>query len=405
MTTQVSNDPQVLAIALKCIGLGFPVKWARTECGPRLVTHYFTQQITSTAPLVKVINKAEDIAFACGVESVMITRVRDLIAFQVPLKSEDVQIIRFDSCIHTLLTSGVSTQQLPLCMGQTITGENFTVDLAEQPHILIAGSTGGGKSVFQAALVCGLILAKSPSELDLYLIDTKQLDLPLFKGVPHVKAIVDKIERVHDLLDNLILNVRRRTERMKGIARNIAEFNQLQRDPSVLNSQFSNPAMKYKVLVIDELADIISQDTDLAKLEPILVEQGKLEQKRTRIVNKIQTLTQISRASGIHVIAATQRPSVKLMSGDIKANFPMRLTFRLPTSADSRVILGEGGAENLLGKGDYLYQTFDMPSPVRSHGSFVTTTDIARIIDINDDIRSRYAGIRTSQIDADKTKA
>jgi DNA segregation ATPase FtsK/SpoIIIE, S-DNA-T family len=392
MTTQVSNDPQVLAIALKCIGLGFPVKWARTERGPRLVTHYFTQQITSTAPLVKVINKAEDIAFACGVESVMITRVRDLIAFQVPLAAQDVQLIRFDSCIHTLLTSGVATQQLPLCMGQTITGDNFTVDLAEQPHILIAGSTGGGKSVFQAALVCGLVLAKSPDELDLYLVDTKQLDLPLFKGVEHVKAIVDKIEKVHDLLDNLILNVRRRTERMKGVARNISEYNKLGMGQPI----------KYKVLVIDELADIISQDQDLAKQEPMLVELGQLAAKRTRIVNKIQTLTQISRASGIHVIAATQRPSVKLMSGDIKANFPMRLTFRLPTSADSRVILGEGGAENLLGKGDYLYQTYDMPSPVRSHGAFVTTNDIARIIDINADIRSKYAIIRAA---TDKAEA
>lgn len=395
MTKNLNND--VAMIALKCQGLGFPVFYKRSESGPRVTTHFFTQQLGSTAPLSKVINRSEDLAFACGVSSVMITRVLNEIAIQVPLDPEDVQIIKFDSCIHTLLTSGVSTQQLPLCMGQTVQGENFTVDLAEQPHILIAGSTGGGKSVFQAALVCGLILAKSPEELDLYLVDTKQLDLPLFKGVKHVKAIVDKIEKVHDLMDNLILNVRRRTERMKGVARNIAEFNALQ--------GCSGPAMRYKVLVIDELADIISQDQDLARKEAVLVEAGTLEQKRTRIVNKIQTLTQISRASGIHVIAATQRPSVKLMSGDIKANFPMRLTFRLPTSADSRVILGEGGAENLLGKGDYLYQTFDMPSPVRSHGAFVTTTDIARIIDINDDIRRQYAGIREAARCKDKNEA
>ena len=131
-------------------------------------------------------------------------------------------------------------------MGQTVQGKNYTVDLAEQPHILIAGSTGGGKSVFQASVVSGLILAKSPDELELYLVDTKQLDLPLFKGVPHVRTIVDKIEKVHDLLDNLILNVRRRTEKMKGVARNIAEFNALQGG--------DKPAIKYKVMVIDELA-------------------------------------------------------------------------------------------------------------------------------------------------------
>lgn len=387
-------DKDVAAIALKCIGLGFPVHYERSECGPRVRTHYFTQQIGSFAPLVKVINKAEDIAFACGVESVMITRVRNEIAFQVPLDPDEVKLIPFDVGIHNLLTAGVVKQQLPIVMGQTITGENFTVDLVDQPHLLIAGSTGGGKSVFQGAVVSGLILAKTDTELELYLIDTKQLDLPLFKGAPQVKNIVDKIEKVHDLLDNMILNVRRRTERMKGVARNIAEFNAFQYQPPY--PEKAKPLMKYKVVVIDELADVIAQDKDLERTEAAEIEREIRDRKRTRIVNKIQTLTQISRASGIHVIAATQRPSVKLMSGDIKANFPMRLTFRLPTSADSRVILGEGGAENLLGKGDYLYQTFDMPAPIRSHGAYVSTTDIARILDIQQDIRERYEIIRAT---------
>lgn len=387
MTKNVNND--VAMIALKCQGLGFPVFYQRSECGPRVRSHYFTQQLGSTAPLARVINKSEDIAFACGVESVMITRVRNEIAFQVPLDPEEVQLIPFDAGIHNLLTAGVVKHQLPLVMGQTITGENYTVDLVDQPHLLIAGSTGGGKSVFQGAVVSGLILAKSPDELELYLVDTKQLDLPLFKGAPQVKNVVDKIEKVHDLLDNMILNVRRRTDRMKGIARNISEFNALCNDSAV--------RLKYKVVVIDELADVISQDKDLEKVEAAEIEMETRMQKRTRIVNKIQTLTQISRASGIHVIAATQRPSVKLMSGDIKANFPMRLTFRLPTSADSRVILGEGGAENLLGKGDYLYQTFDMPAPVRGHGAYVSTADIARILDIQKDIREQYETIRTGK--------
>jgi len=388
MTKNVNND--VAMIALKCQGLGFPVFYQRSESGPRVRTHYFTQQIGSTAPLARVINKSEDIAFACGVESVMITRIRNEIAVQVPLDPDEVKLIPFDVGIHNLLTVGVVKQQLPIVMGQTITGENFTVDLVDQPHLLIAGSTGGGKSVFQGAVVSGLLLAKSPAELELFLIDTKQLDLPLFKGAPQVKNIVDKIEKVHDLLDNMILNVRRRTERMKGIARNIAEFNKL------LEGTVGQQSMKYKVVVIDELADVIAQDKDLERTEAAEIEMETRDRKRTRIVNKIQTLTQISRASGIHVIAATQRPSVKLMSGDIKANFPMRLTFRLPTSADSRVILGEGGAENLLGKGDYLYQTFDMPAPVRSHGAYVSTSDIARILDIQKDIREQYEKIRAS---------
>lgn len=384
MTLDANAD--IGMIALKCAGLGFPVKYDHSERGPRVITHYFTQQVTSGAPLSKIINRSEDIAFACKVESVMITRVRNLIAIQIPLEPEQTTLIKFDSCIHNLLTKSLITQTLPLVMGQTVTGENFTIDLIEQPHVLIAGSTGGGKSVFQAALTCGLILSKDPKELDLYLVDTKQLDLPLFKGIPHAKAIIDKIEKVHDILDNLILNVRRRTERMKGIARNVTEYNILNFDQKI----------PYKVLIIDELADIISLDNDLAKQEPSQIENGVLAAKRTRIVNKLQTLTQISRAAGIHVIAATQRPSVKLMSGDIKANFPCRITFRLPTSADSRVILGEGGAENLLGKGDYLYQAADMPSPVRGHGAYVSTTDIARIIDAQEQIRRDYELIRAA---------
>jgi S-DNA-T family DNA segregation ATPase FtsK/SpoIIIE len=381
-------DADKTAIVLKCIGLGFPVKWERTETGPRVITHYFTQQITSSAPLSKIINRAEDIAFACKVESVMITRVKNEIAIQIP--RADPQLIRFDECVHNLLTNAVLTQQLPLVMGQTVTGQNYTVDLCEQPHCLIAGSTGGGKSVFQAELISGLALAKSPDDLEMYLIDTKQLDLPLFKGLPHVKHIIDKIEKVHDVIDNLILNVRRRTERMKGIARNIGEYNKIVIGLSA--------KIKYKVLIIDELADIIAQDQELIRKENEEIELGKRSEKRTRIVNKLQTLTQISRASGIHVIAATQRPSVKLMSGDIKANFPMRITFKLPTSADSRVILGEGGAENLLGKGDYLYQTFDMPAPVRGHGAYVTTTDIAALIETNESQRDMYARIREKAI-------
>jgi S-DNA-T family DNA segregation ATPase FtsK/SpoIIIE len=389
MTKNVKND--VAFIALKCAGLGFPVFYQRSEEGPRVRTHYFTQQVGSSAPLSKVINKSEDIAFACGVESVMITRIKNEIAVQVPLDPEEVKLIPFDVGIHNLLTDGVTNQQLPIVMGQTVTGQNYTVDLVEQPHVLIAGSTGGGKSVFQGSVVSGLILAKDPSELDLYLVDTKQLDLPLFKGVPHVKSVVDKIDKVHDLFDNLILNVRRRTERMKGIARNISEFNKI-----TGLSPADKGFIKYKVMVIDELADVISQDKDLERQEAIEIEMETRDRKRTRIVNKVQTLTQISRAAGIHVIAATQRPSVKLMSGDIKANFPMRLTFRLPTSADSRVILGEGGAENLLGKGDYLYQAADMPAAVRGHGAYVSTIDIARIIDQQQQIRESYENVRSS---------
>ncbi|HEY1644832.1 MAG TPA: FtsK/SpoIIIE domain-containing protein [Candidatus Saccharimonadales bacterium] len=352
-------------IILKCAGLGFPVSHVRTERGPRVTTHYFKQQLGANAPLSKVINRSEDISFACGVDTCMITRERNEIAFAIPLQNPE--LIKFDSALQWLATNVLKSPvdvAIPLLMGQTTTGQWFTIDLANQPHMLMAGTTGGGKSVFLAEILCGIAVTKKESEIDIYLVDTKQLDLPLFQALPHVKAVMTKITQVHQVLDSLIKLVRSRTDQMTGLARNIREWNAI--------TEYQDQ-MKYKLLVIDELADVM--DLDVSTFGT-----GKKRDGRETIEQKLKTLTQISRAAGIHVIAATQRPSVEVISGDIKANFPMRLSFKLPTSADSRVILGEGGAQNLLGKGDYLYQLFENPDIKRGHGAFVRTEDIARVV-------------------------
>ena len=359
-------------IILKCAGLGFPVSHVRTERGPRVTTHYFKQQLGANAPLSKVINRSEDISFACGVDTCMITREKNEIAFAIPLQNPE--LIKFDNALHWLATNvlkGAIPMAIPLLMGQTPTGEWLAIDLVEQPHLLIAGSTGGGKSVFIAEMLSAIAVTKKPSELDMFLVDTKQLDLPLFKALPHVKAVMTKIGQVHQVLDSLIDLVRTRTDLMTGVARNIREWNAITEPQD---------QMKYKLLVIDELADVMDLDASTYGT-------GKKRDGKDTIEQKLKTLTQISRAAGIHVIAATQRPSVKVVSGDIKANFPMRLSFKMPTSTDSRVILGEGGAENLLGKGDYLYQLFENPEIRRGHGAFVRTEDIARIVVHSQEIR------------------
>jgi S-DNA-T family DNA segregation ATPase FtsK/SpoIIIE len=268
--------------------------------------------------------------------------------------------------------SEVKEMAIPILMGQTPIGEWLVIDLATQPHMLVAGSTGGGKSVFLAEIIAGLAIMKRPEDIDLFLVDTKKLDLPLFSSLTHVNEVITDVEQLHTLLDSLIHLVRKRTTDMSGIARNIREYNALNYN--------AKTQMKYKLLIIDELADVLQQD--IAKFGT-----GKQRDGMDTIENKLKALTQISRAAGIHVIAATQRPSVKVINGDIKANFPMRLSFKLPTNQDSRVILGEGGAENLLGKGDYLYQTFENPDIRRAHGAFVKTEDIARICIQHEDIR------------------
>ena len=227
--------------------------------------------------------------------------------------------------------------------------------------------------MFTAQLITSLAVQKSPQELKFYLVDTKQLDLTLFSGLPHVAEIVDKIEDLHQVLGNLLKTVRNRTEKMKGICRNIGEYNLL------------NPTNKlaYIVLIIDELADVIGQDKELAKFED-------KDTKRTRISDSLKSLAQISRAAGVHIIAATQRPSVKVIDGDIKTNFSARISFKLPTGADSRVVLDENGAENLLGLGDYLYKTSQDATVKRAHGSFVSMNDIGMVLAQHDMIREQF---------------
>jgi len=362
-----------MQIGLKCQSLGFPVTYSRSESGPRVRTHYFKQPFNQSAPLSKVINKQEDIAFACGVDSVMIRREKDEIAFAIPL--QEPELIKFDNALYWLATNAATHKMhLPLLMGQTPTGQWLSVDLATQPHMLIGGSTGAGKSVFLEMLIAALAVLKTPAELEMILVDTKRLDLTLFRGLQHVSEVVTEVSRLHDLLDSLIGLVRQRTTEMEGIARNIREF--------------THTKMDYKLLIIDELADVLEQD------KQIYGTTSKQRDDRPTIESKLKTLTQISRAAGVHVIAATQRPSVGVLKGDIKVNFPMRLSFKLPTGVDSITVLGEAGAENLLGNGDYLYQTNENADVKRAHGAFVEQRDIARICIQHADIRQSLQALQ-----------
>jgi DNA segregation ATPase FtsK/SpoIIIE, S-DNA-T family len=367
--TELTTEQQqtVVKLTMKMSALGYNAKFSRLENGP-IITQYFFHPDPS-APLAKVMNKTEDLAASCAVEAILVTREKGEINVSVP-NAERIRI-NFDACLYWLATNAV-VDGLPLLMGQTPCGENFTLDLCSQPHLLIAGSTGSGKSVFLAQLIASLVVQKSPTELKLLLVDTKQLDLTLFKPLPHVIEVVDKILDLHTHLDRIMKIIRQRTAQMKGVARNLAEYNQL-----------TGSQLPYYVVVIDELADVINLDLELARNED-------KDTRRTRISTQLASIAQISRAAGIHLIAATQRPSVKVLSGDIKTNFPTRISFRLPTATDSRVILDEGGAESLLGKGDYLYRMAESSEVKRAHGSFVSMTDIARVIEQHKEIKEQF---------------
>lgn len=377
------NDEQkkiYMFLHMKMQALGYMTTFDHLEVGP-IITQYFFKP-DPNALLSKVINRSEDLAIACNVESVLISREKGLINVSVP--NQERHRIEFDSCLNWLALNN-DKAVLPLLMGQTPTGQNFSLDLASQPHILVAGSTGSGKSVFLSQLISSLVVQKSPQELKLLLVDTKQVDLTLFQELPHVIDVVDKILDLHTHLGRMLTIVRQRTAKMKGIARNITEYNALLEDKDKL---------PHYVIVIDELADVIGLDMELAR------EEDK-DTKRTRISAIIAQIAQISRASGIHIIAATQRPSVKILSGDIKTNFPTRISFRLPTGTDSRVILDENGAESLLGRGDYLYRTAESSEIRRAHGSYVSLNDIARVLEQHDEIRNTFRILKESRFNTE----
>lgn len=361
------HDQNIKSLTLKMYALGFIAVYSRLEEGPIINTYYFKP--APNALLGKILAKADDLALSVGAEHLLIQRERDEISIAVPKLNRE--LIKFDSLLYWLGTEPSNKEMsLPLLMGQTTRGENFSLDLSEQPHILIGGSTGSGKSVFINQLICALAVLKDPKDLKLILVDTKQLDLTLMGNLQHVERVVDRIEDLYTIFEDLMREVRRRTNLMKGIARNIKEYNSM---------EYGYP-LPYYILIIDELADIIGQDKAIAKTED-------KDSKRTRIGESLRNLAQISRAVGIHIIASTQRPDVKIVDGTLKANLPTRICFRLPTGIDSRVILDENGAENLLGKGDYLYKTSSDSTMKRAHGSFVDLNDISRILIQNREIR------------------
>jgi S-DNA-T family DNA segregation ATPase FtsK/SpoIIIE len=364
-------EQTTLHLLSKMASLSFSAKFERAEGGP-IVTQYFFKP-GPEAILSKITARAEDLALAVNAQAITIQRIGGSICIAVP--NVDRKVIDFNSCLYWM--SQNTEMHLPMLMGQTPKGENFALDLVTQPHMLIAGSTGSGKSVFLSQLITSLCALKSEHELKFLMVDTKQLDLTLFKPLPHVIDVVDQITDLHDHMARLLAIVRQRTAAMKGVARNLIEYNRMT----------TTHKLPFYILIIDELADVISQDKELGKSEDP-------DNRRVRIATSLAQLAQISRAAGVHIIAATQRPSVQVISGDIKTNFPTRISFRLPTSVDSRVILDENGAENLLGRGDYFYRTSDDFILKRAHSAYVTMNDIGAIITHHEDIRrSLRAGV------------
>ncbi|OPL19113.1 MAG: hypothetical protein AVO35_12185 [Candidatus Aegiribacteria sp. MLS_C] len=252
----------------------------------------------------------------------------------------------------------VDDQELPIALGKKIEGEPFVADITAMPHLLIAGATGSGKSVCIHSIIASMLLTKSPSEVRLAMIDPKMLELSIYEGIPHLWApVVIETEKSTLLLDALVREMENRYKRLSRMGvRSIQEFN------SKLTPESEDERIPFIVFFIDELADLmvtVSRD-----IEPA-----------------IARLAHMARAVGIHMVLATQRPSVDVITGVIKANFPSRIAFNVQSKTDSRTILDMNGAEKLLGKGDMLFLPATSPEPIRIHGSFISTEETRTIVE------------------------
>ncbi len=252
--------------------------------------------------------------------------------------------------------------RLPIPLGRDVNGHYQIADLAKMPHLLVAGSTGSGKSIFINVLIATLLLNRTPDELRLVMVDPKMVEMTEYNGIPHLLApVVTDMEKVIGILRWAVTEMERRYQLfMRSGVRNIEAY---QKRSKELGPHLEKPPenIPYVVLIIDELADLMMTAPD--DIETALVRLG-----------------QKGRASGIHLILATQRPSVDVITGLIKANFPARIAFAVTSQIDSRVILDTPGAERLLGRGDMLYKAADSDKPQRIQGAFVSDKDISAIV-------------------------
>lgn len=370
----------ILAFQQKMAGLGIRAVFSHVEDGPVLTVYYYTPN--ASLPVAKLLKHEEDFALAAGVDRVNITRIGGRVAIFVPKPPDERRIVDFKDVAYYCYQHRAD-YDVPLCLGIDHLGNKTIIELTQQPHVLIGGQTGSGKSVFLKNIITNIVISKSMSEVVFSFIDTKRLDLPLFQECPQVLDIAKTVKDSYDIFKNLLRECELRYKNLES--KRISNLHEW-------NDKFPENRYHYYVLVVDELADLLMQDKEFRD-DPS--NEAFLESEQIKpIPFYLQRLVQISRAAGIHMIAGTQRPSHKILSGDIKNNFPCRIGMKVPTHFDSQVILGEQGAECLLGKGDMLVKQGDSDVVKRFHGPLVSINDINAILHNLDMVRSSMEAMK-----------
>ncbi|HEX7510398.1 MAG TPA: DNA translocase FtsK, partial [Chitinivibrionales bacterium] len=343
------------------LNFGIEGKVFNVSSGP-FVTRYEIE-LAPGVKVSKVVSLQDDISMAVGGQKIRIEApIPGKAAIGIELPNPEKQTVYFK---HILESDAFrkSKSKLPMIIGQNISGLPYVTDITKMPHLLIAGQTGSGKSVCINSLICSLLMTKSPEELRLIMVDPKKVELAIYEGIPHLMSpVVTESKEAVKALHWATMEMDRRYRLLSKLegTRNLDSFNQRivskKYKEGILSEDEARP-LPFIVIIVDELADLmITASKDVETL--------------------IQRIAQLGRAAGVHLIVATQRPSVDIITGPIKANLTSRIAFRTIQSTDSRTILGHVGAEKLLGMGDMLFLRNGAPDIERYHGSFLSEEDV-----------------------------
>ena len=345
-----SNRAHVLEDTLASFGVG--AKVTHIERGPSITRYELRPE--RGVKISKIASLADDLALALAATSVRIEAPipgKSAVGIEVP--NSTVSVVAVREILDAMPNRG-TIPPLWMALGKDITGRPVFGDLGKMPHLLVAGATGSGKSVCLNTIIASLLVAATPDQVQLLMIDPKRVELTVYNGIPHlIKEVIVDARMAAGALFEMTKEMDARYERFaKAGVRKIEEY----------NAKFPDEKLPYVVIVIDELADLM------------LVAPAKVE-------TTIMRLAQLARATGIHLIVATQRPSVDVITGLIKANIPSRIAFAVSSQVDSRTILDMAGAERLLGRGDMLYLPIDAPKPIRAQGAYITGNEVNRLVD------------------------
>ena len=378
----VKTTIPILSDVLKDFGID--AKIVKANIGPS-VTQY-ELEVKAGTKVNKILNLDREIALALAAKNVHIQAPipgKRTVGIEIPNRSTSMVGVRE---VLESIPKSLENSKLLAVLGRDIMGQPQWMEINKTPHLLVAGSTGSGKSVCINSIITSILMRAKPNEVKLVLVDPKKVELSMYNGVPHLLTpVVTDPKKANIALKRMVSEMERRYDLFETTGtKNIAGYNlYIERKNAGLGSEGQIEKLPYIVMIIDELADLM------------LVAAKEVE-------DSIMRITQMARAAGIHLIVATQRPSTDVITGVVKANIPSRISFAVSSSIDSRTILDMTGAEKLLGKGDMLFKPQGENTPIRIQGTFISDEDIKKVVDYT--IRQQKANYNESFLMADEDR-